>query len=84
MGIPKFKGFTKTKPSEKNEKENHLKLVEQEKIDSRDKVLLQRKAKNERQKAEISAYQDAINKTLDDPEMAKKAAMILLEMVEGK
>ena len=82
MGIPKLKGFLKKNSNKSNE--TRLKLVDQQQTDSRDEILKKRKAHNLQDKAEITAYQDAINKTLDDTEMAKKAAMLLLEMIEGR
>ncbi len=81
MGAPKLK---KEKHKVINKKQSHLKLVEDEiKTNVADK-LEQRQRRNQQEKMQIKHFQDIINKSLEDPEMVKKAAMLLLNMLEEK
>ena len=86
MGAPKLKKSV-YKKSDKTiikriiTKDPHLKLVKtlENPLEER---LATRAAKNLHKKSEIKHYQDIISKSLDDPEMVKKAAMLLLDMLE--
>lgn len=80
MGAPKLKKSTHKKKDE-NVKKSHLKLIKtaQNSLDSK---LAARAGKNVQEKGEIKHYQDIISKSLDDPDMVKKAAMLLIGMLE--
>lgn len=78
MGAPKIKKSYKS--SDKKSKD-HLKLVEDKKSAFEAK-LHHRQIDVTKQKAEIEHYKEIISKSLDDPEMIKKAAMLLIEMLE--
>jgi len=80
MGAPKLKKEVLKQSSEKKT-ESHLKLLKttQNTLDSK---LANRARKNIQEKNEIAHYQDAIEKSLDDPDMIKKAAMLLIGMLE--
>jgi hypothetical protein len=62
-------------------KRNHLKLVKSSSADL-DSFLANRSHENIEQKRVIAHYQEVIAKTLEDPEMVKKAALLLVEMLE--
>ena len=80
MGAPKLKNEVLKKVSAKKP-ESHLKLLKTTK-NSLDSKLAQRAKKNIQEKNEIAHYQEVIGKSLDDPDMIKKAAMLLISMLE--
>jgi hypothetical protein len=79
MGAPKLKKSSIQSSEEK--KRDHLKLVEDKK-NAFEAKLHNRQINANKQKAEIEYYKEMVEKSLDDPEMVKKAAMLLMQMLE--
>ena len=84
MGVKKLKSSTApaSRYSKKSiKKKSHLHLVPSSESDL-DSTLELRQREQMQNKQMLEHYQEVISKTLEDPEMVKKAAMLLMEMIE--